>query len=131
MLNVIVASALVWQAQWQPQNRRCANSQFATGDFVHTKRGNEIVVIIRKIVDGDGKTVGWAFVTSAGNQYGQITPLVSRHDQLVVDMPLMTNDRLSGLFPLETNPWHDLRIHTCSRDELVSAKYVPWKGPHA
>ena len=125
----MLGNAPKWDKSWQPPNQRCANSQFITGDFILTpplgKRA--MVVRIAKIADAAGRVVGWAFTTDSNERVGQLSRFARPDDQRLVDVRLKPEERLSGLFVLERNPWSDLNITPCAKSDLVPADKVPWK----
>ena len=133
MLNALILAAVTngsiipWHRNWQPQNQRCANSQFITGDIVKTMHGNEMVVIIGKIVSRTGTTVGWTYETDHNRRYAQLSSNASRRDQDSLGIKLGPLDKVSGLIPLAEDPRNDLRLKACARNEMVSADKVPWK----
>lgn len=110
----------------QPQNARCANSPFTTGDIFPAKSGGPITQI-SKITNEHAIVVGWTFRTERGGTFVEVNHYMSEPDQAQIGLHLSKSDRVSPIFPFTNNPWHNLRVQVCEPSEMRLGKYAPWR----
>ena len=124
-LLLMAGSGSSAHAPRQPANFRCANSPMITGDIFRAGNRSETIATISKISSSQsGEIVGWAYDTTDGVRFAQVTSRMSEADRSAARIFLRSDEKLSGLRRITASPWSDLKITRCTAAEMKNAEDV-------